>query len=212
MPRLVGGLNPSEKYESQLGLPFPKVWENNPVMFQSPPTSKVSTLEAKPCLWVPKRNAFANVFGVRSSSLSSRSQSANKPGSSTPTAYCLYWLHMVVSYGINMDNHGRYIYQTNLTGGLNVSYMGLQMDSNIFQHVLNFHKYRSTYQPVCQGQLVGFHTSTAHHGGPGDAWGIVSAAPNLDCFMPGQSPEGSSLVHLRGPDVAFHSMVPPNHP
>ena len=31
---------------------------------------------------VPKRNAFAHVFGVGSSSLSSRSQSAHKPGSS----------------------------------------------------------------------------------------------------------------------------------
>ena len=35
---LVGGFNPSEKYESPLGWLFPTEWENNPVMFQSPPT------------------------------------------------------------------------------------------------------------------------------------------------------------------------------
>ena len=39
---LVGGFNPSEKYESQLGWwhsQYINIWEeNNPVMFQSPPT------------------------------------------------------------------------------------------------------------------------------------------------------------------------------
>ena len=41
---LAGGFNPSEKYESQLGWLFPTEWENNPVMFQSPPTSLLITI------------------------------------------------------------------------------------------------------------------------------------------------------------------------
>ena len=35
--RLVGGFNPSEKYEST-GMIIPNIWENHPVMIQSPPT------------------------------------------------------------------------------------------------------------------------------------------------------------------------------
>ena len=33
--KLIGGFNPSEKYESQLGRLFPTEWKNNPVMFQT---------------------------------------------------------------------------------------------------------------------------------------------------------------------------------
>ena len=36
---LGGGLNPSEKYESIGMMTFPTECKNNPVMFQSPPTS-----------------------------------------------------------------------------------------------------------------------------------------------------------------------------
>ena len=41
---LVGGFNPSETYGTSIGMIIPNIWENKPVMFQSPPTSYNSKL------------------------------------------------------------------------------------------------------------------------------------------------------------------------